>query len=235
MQTVIEDHFAHLKDVQPGMYQYKCTSAFREWTEWSQKQLPHDSIFYGDMAINGAKTCSAGEYWLVYWRHLEHFGPLALNLSHQQSGQGASERLHNAEKRIITKTRARLSPEVKDALTCVKMSAIRKRSERVNLAKTYKRTDRVTVLGLVCEKMAKRVADVRKEKEDRQAAHSLARMSDAGMVEEEGDAAEEGAEAEIWSVTDITEEELVEEEGEKDVVDALLELAEWECVEVEEV
>jgi len=48
-------------------------------------------------------------------------------------------------------------------------------------------------------------------------------------------AAEEGAEAEIWSVTDITEEELVQEEGEKDVVDALLELAEWECVEVEEV
>ena len=123
------------------------------------------------------------------------------------------ERLHNAEKRIITKTRARLSPEVKDTLTCVKMSAIRKRSERVNLAKTYKRTDRVTALGLVCEKMAKRVADVRKEKEDRQAAHSLARMSDAVMVEEEGVATEEGAEAEIWSVTDITEEELVEEEG----------------------
>ena len=44
---------------------------------------------------------------------------------------------------------------------------------------------------------------------------------------------EEGAEAEIWSVTDITEEELDEglktdeEEGEMDVVAALLELAEW--------
>ena len=176
----------------------------------------------------------------LYWRHLESFGPLALNLSHQQSGQGASERLHNAEKRISTKSRARLRPDVKDALTCIKMSAIRKRSERVNLAKTYRRTDRVTVLGLVCEKMAKRVAAVNKEREDRQAAQSLARMSHVVALEE-GAATEEGAEAEIWSVTDITEEELDEglktdeEEGEMDVVAALLELAEWECVEVEDV
>ena len=97
------------------------------------------------------------------------------------------------------------------------------------------------MLGLVCEKMAKRVAAVNKEREDRQAAQSLARMSHVVALEEEGAAAEEGAEAEIWSVTDSTEEELDaalktdEEEGEMDVVAALLELAQWECVEVEDV
>ena len=51
-----------------------------------------------------------------------------------------------------------------------------KRCERVNEQKTYKRGDRVTVLGLVCEKMAKRVAHVRKESDERQAATCLARM-----------------------------------------------------------
>ena len=66
-------------------------------------------------------------------------------------------------------------------------------------------------------------------------------MSHVVALEEEGAAAEEGAEAEIWSVTDSTEEELDtalktdEEEGEMDVVAALLELAQWECVEVEDV
>ena len=187
---------------------------------------------------DAASSDSAGEYWLVYWRHWENFGPLALNLSHQQSGQGASERLRNAEKRISTKTRSTMRSDVKTTLTEVKMAAIRKRSENINQIKTYQRTDRVTVLGLVCEKMAKRVATVRMETEVRQAAQSLARMPQA-VSEVEGNEAvdDEGAEDEIWAVTHITEDDELEGEvgqDEEDVVSTLLELAQWEYISVEE-
>jgi len=47
----------------------------------------------------------------------------------------------------------------------------------------------------------------------------------------------EGAEDEIWAVTHITEDDELEGEvgqDEKDVVSALLELAQWECISVEE-
>ena len=117
------------------------------------------------------------------------------------------------------------------------MSALRKRSERVNEKKTYQRTDRVTVLGLVCEKMAQRVAYVRKEREDMQAAQSLARIH-LQVAPEDDSGVDEGAEDEIWEVTDIPEEDLNEGEGEReqevDAVAALLELAQWEEVEVED-
>ena len=76
-----------------------------------------------------------------------------LMLSHQQSGQDTSERLHQAVKRISTKARNRLSGKVKEALTEVKMSGIRKRAAESDKKKTYRGADRVTVLGLVCEKM----------------------------------------------------------------------------------
>ena len=51
----------------------------------------------------------------------------ALTLSSQQSGQGASERLHNTEKRIASKERSRLGASVKNAMAEIKMGAIRKR------------------------------------------------------------------------------------------------------------
>ena len=69
-----------------------------------------------------------------------------------------------------------MGSDVTDALTEVKMSQTRKRCACVNEQKTYKRGDRVTVLGLVCEQMAKRVLNVRKESEERQAAAYLSRM-----------------------------------------------------------
>jgi hypothetical protein len=46
------------------------------------------------------------------------------------------------------------------------MSGMRKRVVETDKKKTYQRTDRVTVLGLVCEKMAERVALARQEEED---------------------------------------------------------------------
>jgi hypothetical protein len=47
------------------------------------------------------------------------------------------------------------------------MSGMHKRAVETDKEKTYQRTDRVTVLGLVCEKMADRVALARQEGEDR--------------------------------------------------------------------
>ena len=62
-------------------------------------------------------------------------------LSHQQSGQGACERLQNAEKRISTKTRNLLGDKVKEAMTEVKMSEMRKGSELDNQKKMSKRSE----------------------------------------------------------------------------------------------
>jgi hypothetical protein len=47
--------------------------------------------------------------------------------SRHRTSQGASDRLHNAEKRISTKTHNRLGDQVKQELAEVKMSMIRKR------------------------------------------------------------------------------------------------------------
>jgi hypothetical protein len=73
--------------------------------------------------------------------------------THQQSGQGTRESFHQTQKSIITKTRNLLEHKVKETLTEVKMSVMRKRTVETDKKKTYQRADRVTVLGLVCEKM----------------------------------------------------------------------------------
>ena len=89
---------------------------------------------------------------MTYHALLPHFGSVALMLSHQQRGQVTSECLHQTEKRINTKARNSLGDKVKEALTEVKMSGMRKRTTETNEKKTYQGTDRVTVLGLVCTK-----------------------------------------------------------------------------------
>jgi hypothetical protein len=123
-------------------------------SEQTLKRLPHDSVFNGEIAMGAARLSSAGDYWLAYHSFLPHFGPVALMLSNQQSGQGTSERLHQSAKRISTKARNSLGGKVKQALTEVKMSSMRKRAAEADKKKTYRGADRVTVLGLVCEKMA---------------------------------------------------------------------------------
>ena len=99
--------------------------------------------------MGSVRLNSAGDYWMAYHSFLPHFGPVTLMLSHQQ---GTSERLHQAAKRISTKARNSLGGKVKQALTEVKMSGMRKRSAEADKKKTYRCEDRVTVLGLVCEK-----------------------------------------------------------------------------------
>jgi hypothetical protein len=58
--------------------------------------------------------------------------------------------IHNVEKCSNTKTHHSLGDKVNGALTEVKMSRMRKRSEVDQEKKTYQSGDRVTVLGLEC-------------------------------------------------------------------------------------
>ena len=78
---------------------------------------------------------------------------------------------------------------MKEALTKVKMAGMRKRAVETDKNKTYQRTDRVTVLGLVCEKMSERVALVRQEEEDRrvrQEVVSITQDESVDMLDDEG-------------------------------------------------
>jgi hypothetical protein len=69
--------------------------------------------------------------------------------------------------------------------TEVKMSLMCKRSSDDNENKTYQRTDRVTVLGLVCEKMTQGVLLVRQEEEDRRERQEVSNITQDHEVEEE--------------------------------------------------
>ena len=58
---------------------------------------------------------------MVFHEHLEHFGPITFMLYCQERGQGASESLHNDEKRISSKTHNRFTGHVKQEVAEVKM------------------------------------------------------------------------------------------------------------------
>ena len=155
---------------------------------------------------------------------------MALTLSSQQSVQGASERLHNTEKRIASKERSRLGASVKNAMAEIKMGAIRKRKidEDRKLGSIWRPPKQVTVLGLMCEKMAERALAAQEKAEEREAAHALASVTSAVVDMEDED---ENADEPIWQLTDGVDvsqegEDQMEEEG--DVVAALLQLAQWE-------
>ena len=76
------------------------------------------------------------------------------------------------------------------------MSAIRKRTTSVNEIKTYQSMDRVTVLGLVCEKMTVRVVLARQEEEDRRLRKDLVSTVKDGPGEEEDIENDEGVQDE---------------------------------------
>ena len=64
------------------------------------------------------------------------------------------------------------------------MSLMCKRSSDDNENKTYQRTDRVTVLGLVCGKMTQGVLLVRQEEEDRRERQEVSSITQDHEVEE---------------------------------------------------
>ena len=186
-----------------------------------------------EMAIYSARNNTAHDYWLSNNNRCEFFGPVALTLSSQQSGKGTSERLHNPEKRIASiasKERSRLGASVKNAMAEIKMGAIRKRKidEDRKLGSFWRPPKQVTVLGLMCEKMAERALTAQEKVEEREAAHALAFVTSAvvDMADED-----ENADEPIWQLTDGVDvsqegEDQMEEEG--DVVAALLQLAQWD-------
>jgi len=157
--------------------------------------------------MGAASLSSAGDYWLAYHSFLPHFGPVALMLSNQQSGQGTSERLHQSAKRISTKARNSLGGKVKQALTEVKMSGRCQRAAEADKKKTYRDVDRVTVLGLVCEKMAEQVVCARQEEEDRRVRQEVSNIPQDESVDGEDMVDTEGFqdEREIWEVTNVCE------------------------------
>jgi hypothetical protein len=112
--------------------------------------MSQDSVFNGQISVGTARHNSDGDYWMSYHGLLPHFGTVTLMFSHQESGQDTSERLHQVEKRISTKSRNKLGDKVKETLTEVKMSGMCKRGVVTDKKKTYQGSDRVTVLGLVC-------------------------------------------------------------------------------------
>ena len=89
--------------------------------------------------------------------------------------------------------------KVKETLTEVKISVIRKRTVETNEKKTYQSTDRVTVLGLVCEKMTERVVFARQDEEDRRVRQEVCIITqdDEDMVDDDGFQDDR----EIWEVT----------------------------------
>jgi hypothetical protein len=99
--------------------------------------------------------------------------------------------------------------------------------------KTYKRSDKVTVLGLVCAKMTKRVILTRQEETDRlvkleQANVAIIVDNDTGEDQDKED--DEGAadERDIWEVTHVTEEDFETTEGEsEDLHEKLMEMSGW--------
>jgi len=116
------------------------------------------------------------------------------------------------------------------------MSGIHKRAVETDKKKTYHSTDRVTVLGLVCEKMAERVALARQEEEDRRVRQEvwIIIQDDEDMVDDDGfqDSCDD---REIWEVTHVREEELEMNESEGvDFLAELLELVGWSQVNDEE-
>jgi hypothetical protein len=143
-------------------------------------------------------------------------------MSHQQSGQDTSERLHQDEKRISTLNR--FTDKVKETLSEVKMSGMRKRAVEDDKKKTYQRVDRVTVLGLVCEKMAERVTLARQEEEDRRVRQEVYIITQDESVDQEDMTDDDGFQddREIWEVTHVSEEDL--ETTEREGVDFLDEL-----------
>ena len=113
------------------------------------------------------------------------------------------------------------------------MSMIRKSSQDRNQKKMYQCKDSVTVLGMLCEKMAERVEVARQEEEDRwirEETGTVGSLDDDDSTAQENHEDDEGAadEREIWQVTDVTEEDFETTEGETvDLYCKLMEMAGW--------
>ena len=103
--------------------------------------------------------------------------------------------------------------------------------------KTYRCADRVTVLGLVCEKMSERVAFARQEEEDRRVRQEVCNSPQEESGDGEGMVDDDcfPDDREVWEVTHVRGEDVETTEGEGvDFLAELLELVGWGQVDDEE-
>ena len=117
------------------------------------------------------------------------------------------------------------------------MSGMRKRAAEADKKKTYRCTDRVTVLGLVCEKMAERVVFARQEEEDRRVRQEVCNSAQEESGDGEGMVDDDcfPDDREVWEVTHVREEDVETTEGEGvDFLGELLELSGWTLVDDDE-
>ena len=97
-------------------------------------------------------------------------------LCSQQAGQGTSERMHQVTKQVRMKTSNKQSGVVGAAYTKIKMGILQQRATDVNTKKIIQRTYKVSLLGLVCEKMALHVSEIEKTETERVVASTLVQI-----------------------------------------------------------
>jgi hypothetical protein len=118
------------------------------------------------------------------------------------------------------------------------MSGMRKRAAtESDKKKTYRVADRVTVLGLVCEKMTERVACARQEEEDRRVRQEVINSPQEESGDGEGMVDDDCFldDSEVWEGTHVREEDVETTEGEGvDFLCELLDLSGWTLLDDED-
>ena len=148
-------------------------------------------------------------------------------LCSQQASQGTSERMHQVTKQVRTKTRNKQSGVVGAAYTEIEMVILQQRDTDVNAKKIIQRTDKVSVLGLVCEKMALRLSEMEKTEAECVVASTLVQIQAIpaqNLVDFDVEDDDVDIENEILDTIIAHRGEVLEEE---DAVSDLLSLAGW--------
>ena len=180
------------------------------------------------LVIQGAQTLSAYDYWSNFQSNVPNWGPIALMLCAQRSGQGASERMHQVVKRVRQKESNRISAPVTAAMSELRMHLAREKFCTEEEAREAKGTDRVHVLGLVAESLADRSMEAKKVQVATQAANALVNMQqseDFDAYDEDQDSQE--VDNEIHAAAEGNGEYGGIHDGNQDaVIQALLDLSE---------
>ena len=170
-------------------------------------------------------------YWSNFHAYLPHWGPIALMLCAQRSGQGASERMHQVVKRHRHKGSNRQSGLVTAARSELHMHIAREKFMKQEALREAKGTDTVKVLGLVCESMAERATQAKKAQDATLAANALVILQESEDFDDHDDTGNdtecEEVDHEIHAAA-VGEGEYggIYDGDEDDVISALLALAE---------
>jgi len=220
MQSVVGDYYSNAAD--DSKRKAHVVNAMKEWSAWTSGSGVCIS-FKDPITVAVAQDSGAFDYWSLYHNLLTNFGPVAIMLCSQQADQGTSERMHQVTKQVRTKTRNKQSGVVGAAYTEIKMGILQQRATDVNAKKIIQRIDKVSLLGLVCEKMALRVSEMEKTEAERVVASTLVQIQ-AVPAQSFVDFEVEDIENEMLDTSIAHGGGVLEEE---DAVSALLSLAGW--------